>query len=455
MNSTLAPVTRRPVPTLLVAVVLAAAGLSAATPAPGRQSGDWRPALLASFDDVWQTVHDTYYDPAFGGVDWDAVRVQLRPDVEHALSAAAARQVIATMIARLGQSHFVILPSAASGLADRRDPPGDDTLPGEATVPVEVRIVDNTALITAIDGDAFVERAGLHPGQSLVAIDGHDTATIIASAVGSDPRARGFDAWRRVYRALHGQTGSIATLGVRGIDGRRSTVPFARVIEAGQALTLGNLPTFHVRVATHEDVTPAQRHVGVIAFNLWMTPINQAVDDAMERYGHDDGLVIDLRGNPGGLATMITGVAGHLLREPVVLATSHMRGATLQYIANPRVVTLDGRPVEPFAGPVAVLVDELTGSTSECFAAALQSLGRVRVFGRPTMGQALAAVTKRLADGDVFMYALGDFVTSSGRRVEGNGVTPDVVVPLSASALSSGHDPTLAAALAWVDSARR
>jgi carboxyl-terminal processing protease len=441
--------------TILLAALLGAAGLSAATPGHVRQSGDWHTALLASFDDVWQTVQDTYYDPAFGGVDWGAVREELRPDVEHATSAAAARRVITTMIARLGQSHFVILSSAAVGPANQAAPPNDETLPGEATVPVEVRIVDDTALITAIDGDAFVTRAGLHPGQTLVDIDGHDTATLIASAAGADSRARNFDAWRRVYRALHGQTGSIATLGVRDIDGRRSTVPFARVIETGQALTLGNLPTFHVRVATHEDVTPARRHVGVIAFNLWMTPINQPVDEAIERYRHDDGLVIDLRGNPGGLATMITGVAGHLLTEPVTLATSHMRGATLQYIANPRVVTLDGRLVEPFAGPVAVLVDELTGSTSECFAASLQSIGRVRVFGRPTMGQALAAVTKRLADGDVFMYALGDFVTSTGRRVEGDGVTPDVVVPLSAAGLAAGHDSTLEAALAWVDSARR
>src|SRR5579863_798058 len=108
------PVTRRAMPTVLVAVVLAAAGLSAATRAPVRQSGDWHAALLASFDDVWQTVHDTYYDPTFGGVDWDAVRAELRPNVEHAASAAAARQVIAAMIARLRQSHFVILPSAAA-----------------------------------------------------------------------------------------------------------------------------------------------------------------------------------------------------------------------------------------------------------------------------------------------------------------------------------------------------
>ena len=161
--------------TVLLAAVLSAGGLSAARPVPAPQSGDWHVSLLASFDDVWQTVHDTYYDPAFGGVDWDAVRRELRPAVEHAASPAAARQVIAEMIARLGQSHFVILSSVAG-------PADSDTLPGEATVPVEIRIVDGTAVITAIDGDAFVTRAGVQPGQTLVDIDGHDTAALIAAA---------------------------------------------------------------------------------------------------------------------------------------------------------------------------------------------------------------------------------------------------------------------------------
>jgi carboxyl-terminal processing protease len=428
-----------------VAYLVAATCLSAAVLLRA-QSGDWRPALLASFDDVWQTVHDTFFDPTFGGVDWDAVRREMRPSVERADSPAAARQVIDRMIARLGQSHFAILSSVVAT---------DETLPGEATVPVDVRILNGTAVITAVTGDASVGRAGLHPGQTIVDIDGKDVPALIAAAVGTDPRAKTFDAWRRVYRTLHGQTGSIAVLGVRGADGKRTVVQFARTIESGQALTLGNLPTFHVRVATQEDATSAHKKVGVIAFNLWMTPINQPVEDAVDRFRHDDGLVIDLRGNPGGLATMITGIAGHVIAQPVTLATSHMRGATLNYVANPRIVTTDGRRVEPFAGPVAVLVDELTGSTSECFAASLQSLGRVRVFGRPTMGQALAAVTKRLPDGDVFMYALGDFVTSTGRRVEGGGVIPDVVVPLSPASLARGHDATLDAALAWIDTAGR
>jgi carboxyl-terminal processing protease len=429
----------------VIVAAFAGLALSPRVSASPPQSRDWHAALLASFDDVWQTVHDTFYDPTFGGVNWDALRGELRPGVERAASPADARRVIDGLIARLGQSHFTILPSVATA---------DDTLPGEATVPVEVRITGGDVLITANDGDDSVARAGLHPGQTLVSIDGRPAAALIAEATGANARAKNFDAWRRVYRALHGQTGSIASLVVRAPGGATSTVPFARVIESGQPLTLGNLPMFHVRVATNEATTPAHKPVGVIGFNLWMTPINAPVDAAIDRYRHDAGLVIDVRGNPGGLATMITGIAGYLLDKPVRLAMSHMRGATLEYDANPRVVTADGRRVEPFAGPVAILVDELTGSTSECFAASLQSIGRARIFGRPTMGQALPAVTKRLPDGDVFMYALGDFVTSTGHRIEGDGVTPDVVVPLSAASLAAGHDATLEAALAWMDTAR-
>ena len=65
------------------------------------------------------------------------------------------------------------------------------------------------------------------------------------------------------------------------------------------------------------------------------------------------------------------------------------------------------------------------------FAGALQSLGRARVFGRQTMGQALPALTKTLPNGDVLLYAVGDFVTSTGRRLEGAGVMPDEQLPLS------------------------
>ena len=72
---------------------------------------DWRPAALASFDTAWQTINDTYFDPAFGGLDWNGVRSELRPKVESAASPEAARAILRDMIGRLKQSHFVLLSS--------------------------------------------------------------------------------------------------------------------------------------------------------------------------------------------------------------------------------------------------------------------------------------------------------------------------------------------------------
>jgi len=87
--------------------LIIAASLSAA-PAAGQA---WRAQALASFDEVWQTVHDTFFDPTFGGLDWDAVKTELRPKVKAAASAETVRQIIHDMLGRLHHSHFVLLSS--------------------------------------------------------------------------------------------------------------------------------------------------------------------------------------------------------------------------------------------------------------------------------------------------------------------------------------------------------
>jgi carboxyl-terminal processing protease len=235
-------------------------------------------------------------------------------------------------------------------------------------------------------------------------------------------------------------------------------VRVVRALEAGQVVQFGNLAPLRVEVDTRAVPTPRGRRVGVIEFNYWMPAIKNAVDDAVDRFRDHDGLVFDLRGNPGGLAGMMSGVAGHLLTTDAVLGrmrTRQMWESPLMYRANPRLVTDDGRRVTPFAGPVAILVDELTGSTSECFAGGLQSLGRARIFGRASAGQALPASTKRLTNGDVLMYAIGDFVTSTGHALEGEGVVPDEAQPLDPAALAAGHDLPLEAALRWIDKEKR
>src|SRR5262249_27224727 len=58
----------------------------------------WRAQALTSFDEAWRTIHDTYYDPTFGGLDWDAVKAELRPKVQTADSPETVRQIIRDML---------------------------------------------------------------------------------------------------------------------------------------------------------------------------------------------------------------------------------------------------------------------------------------------------------------------------------------------------------------------
>ncbi|HEX2718360.1 MAG TPA: S41 family peptidase, partial [Gemmatimonadaceae bacterium] len=165
------------------------------------------------------------------------------------------------------------------------------------------------------------------------------------------------------------------------------------------------------------------------------------------------GVVLDLRGNPGGVAGMVMGTGGHFLDSTISLGTMRSRQGELRFVVNPRRVDAAGRIVTPFAGPLAILVDPMTASTSELFAAGLQRIGRARVFGEQSAGQALPAMMERLPSGDVFVHAIADLADPDGERIEGDGVVPDEIVPLTVEALARGSDAALEAALAWIGSA--
>ncbi len=228
-------------------------------------------------------------------------------------------------------------------------------------------------------------------------------------------------------------------------------VSVERRAEAGQPAAVGNLPTMYVRVDADSRRTPKGATAGIIRFNVWMPAVDPLVQQAVDRLRTSDGMILDLRGNPGGLAAMIMGISGHFLSERKSLGTMKMRDGELRFVANPRLVSAAGARVEPFEGPVAILVDAMTGSASECFAGGMQALGRARVFGQTSMGQALPAFFDKLPNGDVLIHATGDFVTASGTRLEGRGVIPDEIVPLRRDDLLAGRDATLEAALAWID----
>jgi carboxyl-terminal processing protease len=399
-----------------------------------------------TFDAVWKIVKESHFDPAFDVAKWERLGADLRPKAVEAKTPGEFRAVLADLLSRLDLSHFAVIPSTPDSPGDHVDQNGQ---PG-----FDVRLIDRQLVVSSVDPDGGAAAAGVRPGWIVQSIDGSPVSTLLAGIPdATPPRLAQLQAWRLAVTRLRGSSNTSAEIGF--VDGTGATVTKSveRKYEQGQPVTVGSLPTMYVRVSSSLKPTPSGKKAGVIGFNVWMTAVNIEFERAMDRFRSADGVVIDLRGNPGGLAAMIMRLAGNFVDEPLILGIMKTKDTTLKFPANPRLVDDAGNRVKPFKGPVAILVDGMTGSASECFSGGLQSLGRVRVFGQTSMGQALPALFDRLPNGDVLIHAWGDFVTGTGVRIEGRGVVPDEPVELSRATLLAGHDAPLEQALAWIDRA--
>lgn len=402
-----------------------------------------------TFDTVWKIVRDTNFDPAFDTAKWDLVGKELKPKALAASTPGEFRAVLRDMLGRIGLSHFAVIPASPDSPSDHRS--------GGSEPGFDVRLIDRQLVVSSVDSGGGAAAADVHPGWIVERIDQAPLTALLAGiADGTPPRIAQLEAWRLAVTRLRGESGSKVQVGFLDGSGSAVTKTIERHPEQGTPVTVGNLPTMYVRVTASLDSTPGGRKAGVIAFNVWMAAVDEQFSKAIDRFRSADGIVLDLRGNPGGLAAMIMGLAGHFLNDRAVLGVMRTKGSAseLRFAANPRLVNTAGERVEPYAGPLAIIVDGLTGSASECFTGGLQSLGRARVFGETSMGQALPALFDTLPNGDVFIHAWGDFVTGIGVRIEGRGVVPDEHVALTRAALLAGRDEPLEAALAWIDRAR-
>jgi carboxyl-terminal processing protease len=99
---------------------------------------------------------------------------------------------------------------------------------------------------------------------------------------------------------------------------------------------------------------------------------------------------------------------------------------------------------------VAILVDELSGSASEVFAAAMQESGRAVILGRTSYGGVLNSTQAPLPTGGIMMYPHHDMTTAKGGRIEGRGVVPDIPVEISRAGLYRGKDTVIERAVAVI-----
>ncbi len=410
-----------------------------------------REAALETFHSAWETVGETHFDPEFNGVDWEALREELEPRAAAATTQSELRAVLGDMLGRLGQSHFVVIPEEAVP-ADQGT--GDEVSEAdkEGDLGFEVRLREGRVLVTGLRPGGPAERAGVRLGWSLVRLDGLETAPLVDALGDKQGKlAKGVrtNAWSRVGAACLGRVGEASSLEFSDLEGRPRDLELVRDERDAVAHVFGVLPTFYLQFSTR-SLEHSGLRVGYVHFTNWFLPMVQPLHEALEGMRGDDGVVIDLRGNTGGAAAMVMGVAGHFFDEQVLLGTQTLREGEMRYVALPRQVTAGGELLEAYGGPLAILIDETTGSASEVFAGGMQSTGRARIFGEDSAGAVLPATFTTLPNGDALLHAFGDFKTSDGTLLEGPGVIPDQPVPMTREALRRGVDPQLEAALEWI-----
>ncbi|MCI0568836.1 MAG: S41 family peptidase [Acidobacteria bacterium] len=160
--------------------------------------------------------------------------------------------------------------------------------------------------------------------------------------------------------------------------------------------------------------------IGYLRLTSFSDPSSrEAIRKALERMAEDQGLVLDLRGNAGGLASEADAIAGMLMETGETLGIQRSAaGDAIQKVPQTRPVFS--------RKPMVILTDRRTGSAAEKLAAGLQGSGRATVLGEGTFGKGAAQMSRLLPGGPMVLVTAVESLSPSGAAIQGRGVIPDV-----------------------------
>jgi carboxyl-terminal processing protease len=378
-------------------------------------------AFVDAFDQMWSTIRDKYWDPKLEGLNWDTARLSLRPLVASAASPAEARKVLGQLMDSVRQSHFSFIPADVFRAMQPVEAVGGDAVPG-----FDFRLLSDGPVVTSVDPGSPAAESGIRPGW--IYLPARDFPSL-------NPIRRHF----AISGLLRGRASQILELDFEDTIGQQRHVSLRLAPAPGKMVRFGNLPPLQLDISSRR-VSDAV----VLRLNAFFDPewLQKECASAIQSLASAKGMIVDLRGNLGGISGLAPAIAGWFLKSPSSLGILTMRGVSLKLYVNPR--------PEPYLGPLAVLIDGLSMSTAEFLAGGLKDIGRARLFGETTAGAALPSVVEKLPTGDAFQYVIANYQSASGQVLEGIGVSPHVAAPPTRASLTSGVDTAMEQALNWI-----
>lgn len=352
------------------------------------------------FDTVWSAVRRLYYDPDLQGVNWAQARTTYRPRALAAADDRALYRSLSDMLDLLDDDHAGVASPAMS----RRQ---DALRTRRAVMGVSlVREDGDLWRIESVRPGSPAEDAGVEPGWLLRTVDGQS--------------------WGVDFDVIDGQPLRLDLTDEAGAPHQVSVTP--RVMEP--------IPAF--------SADASRPGVVVLRVEGFEQGLGRWLGEQLATLPAQTDIILDLRGNPGGLLLEADAALSCFLPARMEWATRISRaGRPIALSIMPGCGTLS----QPIANDVALLVDGASRSAAELTPAALQEAGRALVVGEHTAGAVLISQDTRLPDGGRLTLSRADYVTSGGVRLEKRGVEPDIVVARSAQDRRAGRDPALDAAI--------
>ena len=263
------------------------------------------------------------------------------------------------------------------------------------------------ATLTYTNGQAVVvaplegspaEKAGIRPGDVIVAVDGEDVTEFNLSEVIG--RVRGPKGTSVVLSVIH--AGEQTPTDVRIVRDKIALSSVTSTILPGTNVLM-------VRIASFSD------NVG--------SDLEQIISQA--RAEGANSIILDLRDSPGGLLDEAVAVASQFLAEGDVMLEQDADGERRALRARPGGAATDDIPV-------VVLINEATASAAEIVSGALQDNDRATLVGTQTFGTGTVLNTFELDDGSALLLATRQWLTPNGRELWHKGIEPDIVIELPA-----------------------
>ena len=433
---------------IIVILLLISCGLAGCSPgqsATATPTPTIPPEKLAeyreTFNIVWQTINETYFDPDFNGVDWDAMYDEYLPKISAAENEEAFYMLVNEMCFQINASHMALLPP---GSADQIEP----ILSARGSVGLDVRFIDEQVVITSVEAGSAANRAGLQTGFIILSVDGvsveNEEEWITLWLPPRNERRRQGQILSAILTKFYGEPGQSIT--VSYLDAQNQEHEATLVMEARkeEPFTAQDLPAMYIGF----EARRLEGNIAYIQLDGFLPPVLDGVLGAIQEMGDAPAMIIDVRGNPGGFYYVRKAIASQFFRERTLL---------WRYITRPG-LELPGferegytdPPDEPYLGPVAVLVDILSGSSSEEFSGMMKANQRATVVGMRTAGSVLVGDIKVLPNGATFLYPFAQTRTADGAVLEDHGVIPDITVPLDRDDLRNGIDTQLEAAVRYL-----